>query len=63
MIRPGAAAMIAAGDPLRLEILRVLSQDSFGVLELCRVFGLKQSGMSRIKRGGDEGVKPARRSR
>lgn len=36
----------AAGDPLRLEILRVLAQDSFGVLELCRVFSIKQSGMS-----------------
>jgi DNA-binding transcriptional ArsR family regulator/ubiquinone/menaquinone biosynthesis C-methylase UbiE len=36
----------AAGDPLRLEILRVLAQDSFGVLELCRIFGIKQSGMS-----------------
>jgi ubiquinone/menaquinone biosynthesis C-methylase UbiE/DNA-binding transcriptional ArsR family regulator len=36
----------AAGDPLRLEILRVLAQDSFGVLELCRIFSMKQSGMS-----------------
>jgi ArsR family transcriptional regulator len=36
----------AAGDSLRLEILRVLAQDSFGVLELCRMFDSKQSGMS-----------------
>ena len=36
----------AAGDGFRLEILRVLAQDSFGVLELCRVFEAKQSGMS-----------------
>ncbi len=36
----------AAGDGLRLEILRVLAQDSFGVLELCRLFDCKQSGMS-----------------
>lgn len=36
----------AAGDPLRLEILRVLAQDSFGVLELARIFAMKQSGMS-----------------
>jgi ubiquinone/menaquinone biosynthesis C-methylase UbiE/DNA-binding transcriptional ArsR family regulator len=36
----------AAGDGFRLEILRVLAQDSFGVLELCRVFAAKQSGMS-----------------
>lgn len=36
----------AAGDELRVEILRVLSIDSFGVLELCHVFETKQSGMS-----------------
>lgn len=36
----------AAGDDLRLEILRTLSRDSFGVLELCRLFDTKQSGMS-----------------
>ncbi len=36
----------AAGDSLRLEVLRALSADSFGVLELCFAFGVKQSGMS-----------------
>jgi len=36
----------AAGDTFRLDILRVLAQDSFGVLELCRIFSSKQSGMS-----------------
>lgn len=36
----------AAGDTFRLDILRVLAQDSFGVLELCRIFAAKQSGMS-----------------
>lgn len=36
----------AAGDPLRLEVLRVLAQDSYGVLELCEMFEHKQSGMS-----------------
>lgn len=36
----------AAGDPLRLEVLRVLAQDSCGVLELCEIFEHKQSGMS-----------------
>lgn len=41
-----ATHLKAAGDPLRLEILRVLARDSFGVLELCRVFDIKQSGMS-----------------
>ena len=45
-LSPLANLLKAAGDSLRLEILRVLSQDSFGVLELCRIFGLKQSGMS-----------------
>lgn len=45
-LSPLANLLKAAGDPLRLEILRVLSQDSFGVLELCRIFAIKQSGMS-----------------
>jgi ArsR family transcriptional regulator len=43
---PLANLLKAAGDSLRLEILRVLSQDSFGVLELCQIFSIKQSGMS-----------------
>ena len=36
----------AAGDPLRLEILRSLRRDSYGVLELCRIFGVRQPAMS-----------------
>ena len=36
----------ASGDSLRLEILAILSKDSFGVLELCHLFNTKQSGMS-----------------
>lgn len=36
----------ASGDALRLDILRVLQNDSFGVLELCTLFDVKQSGMS-----------------
>ena len=36
----------AAGDPLRLEILRLLARDSYGVLELCRIFGMRQPAMS-----------------
>jgi len=36
----------AAGDSLRLDILRTLAQDSFGVLELSQIFSMKQSGMS-----------------
>lgn len=41
-----AACLKAAGDSLRLEILRVLARGSYGVLELSRVFAMKQSGMS-----------------
>lgn len=41
-----AALNKSSGDPLRLEILRALSTDSFGVLELCDIFQAKQSGMS-----------------
>lgn len=36
----------ACGDPLRLEILRVLRRDTFGVLELSQLFDVRQSGMS-----------------
>lgn len=36
----------ASGDPLRLEILRVLRRDTFGVLELSQIFDMRQSGMS-----------------
>ncbi len=36
----------AAGDPLRMQILRVLQQNSYGVLELCQVFNIRQSAMS-----------------
>ncbi len=41
-----AAMLKAAGDALRLQILSVLTSDSFGVLELCQIFNIKQSGMS-----------------
>lgn len=41
-----ARASKAAGDSLRLSILQLLGQGSFGVLELCHVFGIRQSGMS-----------------
>lgn len=46
LLSPLPALLKAAGDPLRLDILRVLTQDSFGVLELCHLFDSKQSGMS-----------------
>lgn len=41
-----AALLKAAGDPLRLDILRLLGRDSLGVMELSRIFEVKQSGMS-----------------
>ncbi len=41
-----AAFNKAAGDELRLEILRVLHRDSYGVLELASIFDMRQSGMS-----------------
>jgi DNA-binding transcriptional ArsR family regulator len=36
----------ASADALRLDILRVLRTESFGVLELCRIFEMPQPGMS-----------------
>ena len=36
----------ARGDSLRLNILRALANDSFGVLELARIFATGQSGIS-----------------
>lgn len=36
----------ASSDPLRLNVLRILSEGSFGVLELCQLFAIKQSSMS-----------------
>lgn len=36
----------ALGDPLRLDIMRVLQRDSFGVLELCEIFDIQQPSMS-----------------
>jgi len=41
-----AALCKASGDALRLEILRLLSRDSFGVLELSQILATPQSGMS-----------------
>jgi ubiquinone/menaquinone biosynthesis C-methylase UbiE/DNA-binding transcriptional ArsR family regulator len=41
-----AALCKAAGDPLRLNVLRALTNDSFGVLELAQIFAIGQSGMS-----------------
>lgn len=41
-----AALCKAGGDALRLNILRALVCDSFGVLELAHIFAVRQSGMS-----------------
>ena len=41
-----AALCKAGNDPLRLNVLRVLASDSFGVLELAQIFAIGQSGMS-----------------
>lgn len=41
-----AALCKAAGDALRLNILRALASDSFGVLELAQIFAMRQSGIS-----------------
>ncbi len=36
----------ASGDELRLQLLRILKRDTFGVTELTHLFGIKQSSMS-----------------
>lgn len=41
-----AAALKAAGDQMRLEILKIMRRDSFGVLELCQIFNIQQPSMS-----------------
>ncbi len=52
----------AAGESLRLEILRVLAEDSYGVLELSEIFQHKQSGMSHhLKVLSDAGLVTKRR--
>ncbi len=52
----------ATGDSLRLDILRVLRNDSFGVLELAQIFSMRQSGMSHhLKVLANAGLVSARR--
>lgn len=36
----------ASADPLRLQVLRVLREDSFGVSELCALFAIRQPALS-----------------
>ena len=46
IVSPLALACKAAADPLRLQILRTLKAESFGVLELCQILELAQSKLS-----------------
>ena len=41
-----AALCKASADPLRLQVLRVLRKDSFGVSELCSIFDIRQPALS-----------------
>jgi ArsR family transcriptional regulator len=41
-----ASFLKAVADPLRIAVLRLLAQDSYGVMELATLFDVKQSGMS-----------------
>jgi len=41
-----AALCKASADPLRLQVLRILRNDSFGVSELCALFELRQPALS-----------------
>ena len=41
-----ASLLKAAGDELRLQILRILAQDSYGVSELCDILSMRQSALS-----------------
>ena len=36
----------AVGDPLRMQVLQVLQQNAYGVLELCQIFDIRQPAMS-----------------
>ncbi len=52
----------AAGDVLRLEVLRVMARNAFGVLELAEIFEQRQSGMSHhLKVLADAGLVESRR--
>ena len=43
---PLATRLKAVADELRLTVLQVLGQSSFGVLELCEILDVRQSGLS-----------------
>ena len=57
-----AALCKASSDPLRLQVLRVLREDSFGVSELCAIFGIRQPALSHhLKVLANAGLVAARR--
>lgn len=61
-----AALCKASGDALRLNVLRALANDSFGVLELAQIFDIGQSGMShhlKVLAQAEPGGNPSRRQR
>lgn len=61
-LAPLATLLRGGGDTLRLAILQVLGQGSFGVLELCDILGLKQPAMSHhLKVLAQAGLVTARR--
>ncbi|MFP5440778.1 MAG: metalloregulator ArsR/SmtB family transcription factor [Gammaproteobacteria bacterium] len=61
-LAPLATLLKGGGDPLRLAVLQVLGQGSFGVLELCDILGLKQPAMSHhLKVLAQAGLVTARR--
>src|SRR5690606_7368972 len=45
-LEPLEQLLWAAGDSLRLSVLQVLGQSSFGVLELCEICDMRQPAMS-----------------
>lgn len=56
------ALLKAGADTLRLQILQVLDQNSYGVLELCQILDVRQSGMSHhLKVLANAGVVATRR--
>ena len=61
-VPPIHALLKASADPLRMQILKVLEQESFGVSELSQILDCKQSGMSHhLKALASAGLVTARR--
>lgn len=61
-VPPVLALLKAGADPLRMQILKVLEIESFGVMELSQILDCKQSGMSHhLKALAGAGLVTARR--